>query len=158
MDVFCDRLKLGSIAALDCQTGQNKGRYHEKELLFLLVSLASTINWLFWSVCRVFYPFIVIFLTLFHFSFQVCKIYQLAICWNEGNPIIFIGNRKNLQFTGFQMDSQGIHVRNSSFQYIEELFYSNFRYSEKATKMSHLVLMLLKLISKTGCRFFFRIL
>ena len=148
MGVFCNRLKLCSTAALDCQTGQNKGRCHEKELLFLLVSLAITINWLFWSVCRVFYPFIVIFLTPFLFSFQVCKIYQLAICWNEGNPIIFIGNRKNLQFTGFQMDweSMGIHVCNSSFQYIEEVFYSNFRYSEKATKMSHLVLMLLKLI------------
>ena len=27
MGVFCDRLKLCSTAALDCQTGQNKGRY-----------------------------------------------------------------------------------------------------------------------------------
>ena len=27
MGVFCDRLKLGSKAALDCRTGQNKGRY-----------------------------------------------------------------------------------------------------------------------------------
>ena len=24
---------------------------------------------------------------------------------------LLIGNRKNMQFTGFQMDSQGIHVR-----------------------------------------------
>ena len=39
MGVFCDRLKLCSTAALDCRTGQNKGRYHEKELLLLLVSL-----------------------------------------------------------------------------------------------------------------------
>ena len=31
MDVFCDRLKLGSTAGLDCWTGQNKGRYHKKE-------------------------------------------------------------------------------------------------------------------------------
>ena len=39
MGVFCDRIKLGSTVALDCQTGQNKGRYRKKELLFLLVSL-----------------------------------------------------------------------------------------------------------------------
>ena len=39
MGVFCDLLKLGSTAALNCQTGQSKGRYREKELLFLLVSL-----------------------------------------------------------------------------------------------------------------------
>jgi hypothetical protein len=49
MSVFGDRLKLGSTAALDYQTGQNKGKYCEKELLFLLVSLLkivlkSTIN------------------------------------------------------------------------------------------------------------------
>ena len=37
--VFCEGLKLGSTAALDCRTGQNKGRYREKELLLLLVSL-----------------------------------------------------------------------------------------------------------------------
>ena len=42
MGVFCDKLKLCSTAALDCRTGQNKGRYREKELLFLLVSLEST--------------------------------------------------------------------------------------------------------------------
>ena len=34
MGVFCDRLKLGSKAALDCQTGQNKGRYRKRELSF----------------------------------------------------------------------------------------------------------------------------
>ena len=39
MGVFCDRLKLRSTAALDCQIGQNKDRYHEKELSFLLVLL-----------------------------------------------------------------------------------------------------------------------
>ena len=40
MGLFCDRLELGSTAALDCWTGQNKGRYHKKkELLFLLVLL-----------------------------------------------------------------------------------------------------------------------
>ena len=27
MGVFCDRLKFGSTAALDCRTGLNKGRY-----------------------------------------------------------------------------------------------------------------------------------
>ena len=43
MDVFYDRLKLGSTAALDCHTGQNKGRYRKKELLLLLVSLYATI-------------------------------------------------------------------------------------------------------------------
>ena len=30
MGVFCDMLKLGSTAALDCWTGKNKGRYREK--------------------------------------------------------------------------------------------------------------------------------
>ena len=44
MDLFCDRLKLGSTAALDCRTGQNKGRYPEKELLFLLVLLIMTLE------------------------------------------------------------------------------------------------------------------
>jgi hypothetical protein len=39
MGVFCDRLKLGSTAVLDCLTGQNKDRYREKELLLLLVLL-----------------------------------------------------------------------------------------------------------------------
>ena len=39
MGVFFERLKLGSTAAIDCRTGQNKGRYCEKELSFLLVSL-----------------------------------------------------------------------------------------------------------------------
>ena len=48
MVVFCDRLKLGPRAALDCQTGQNKGRYCEKKLSFLLVSLIRTI-WLNYS-------------------------------------------------------------------------------------------------------------
>ena len=33
MGVFCDRLELGSTAALDCWTGQNKGRYHKKRAL-----------------------------------------------------------------------------------------------------------------------------
>ena len=27
MGIFCDMLKFGSTAALDCRTGQNKGRY-----------------------------------------------------------------------------------------------------------------------------------
>ena len=40
MDVFCDRLKVGSTAALYCQTGKTKRRsYCEKEVLFLLFSL-----------------------------------------------------------------------------------------------------------------------
>ena len=38
MDVFCDRLEFGSTAALHYRTGQNKGRYCEKEPL-LLISL-----------------------------------------------------------------------------------------------------------------------
>ena len=33
MGVSCDRLKLGSTAALDCRTGQNKGRYCKKGAL-----------------------------------------------------------------------------------------------------------------------------
>ena len=39
MGVFCDMFKLCSTVALDSLTGQNKGRYREKELAFLLVSL-----------------------------------------------------------------------------------------------------------------------
>ena len=41
MNVYCDRLKLGSTAALNCQTGQNKGRYCKKELSFLLTHLVD---------------------------------------------------------------------------------------------------------------------
>ena len=44
MGVFCDRLKFGSTAALNCRTGQNKGRYCKKELLLLLVSLLKTMK------------------------------------------------------------------------------------------------------------------
>ena len=33
MGLFCDRLELGSTAALDFWTGQNKGRYHKKRAL-----------------------------------------------------------------------------------------------------------------------------
>ena len=33
MGVFCDRLKSGSTAALNCLTGQNKGRYCKKKAL-----------------------------------------------------------------------------------------------------------------------------
>ena len=40
MGVFCDRLNVGSTAALDCWTGQNKGKYREKDFLFLIVWLA----------------------------------------------------------------------------------------------------------------------
>ena len=39
MGVFCDRPKFGSTAALNCRTGQNKDRFCEKELLFLLFLL-----------------------------------------------------------------------------------------------------------------------
>ena len=42
MGVFWDRLKFGSTAALDCSTGQNKGRYCKKELLLLLVSMSES--------------------------------------------------------------------------------------------------------------------
>ena len=41
MSVFFDRLTLCSTAALDCQTGQNKVRFCEKELSFLLVLLSA---------------------------------------------------------------------------------------------------------------------
>ena len=44
MGVLCDRLKFGSKAALDCRTGQNKGRYCKKALLLLLVSLDGLIK------------------------------------------------------------------------------------------------------------------
>ena len=33
MGVFCDRLMLGSTIALNCRTGQNKGRYCKKRAL-----------------------------------------------------------------------------------------------------------------------------
>ena len=33
MGVFCDKLKFGSTAALDCRTGQNKSRYGKKRAL-----------------------------------------------------------------------------------------------------------------------------
>ena len=42
MGVFCDSLKFGSTAALDCHTGQKKGKYCKKELLLPLVSVHST--------------------------------------------------------------------------------------------------------------------
>ena len=42
MGVFCDKLKLCSTTALDCWTGQNKGRYRKQELSFLLVSFRIT--------------------------------------------------------------------------------------------------------------------
>ena len=51
MGVFCDRLKFGSTAALDCGTGQNKGRYCEKELLLLLISLINAIDVPSVSIC-----------------------------------------------------------------------------------------------------------
>ena len=44
MGLFCDKLKLGSTAALDCRTGQNKGSYRKKELSFLFVSLAGILD------------------------------------------------------------------------------------------------------------------
>ena len=49
MCVFCDRLKFGSTAALDCRTGQNKGRYHEKDPVvtvpyFVIESHTSSTN------------------------------------------------------------------------------------------------------------------
>ena len=49
MGVFCDRLKFGSTAALDCCTAKKRGRYCEKELLLLLVllrwSIMTTVAW-----------------------------------------------------------------------------------------------------------------
>ena len=39
MGVFCDMLKFGSTAAVDCRTGQNKDRYCKKELLIYPPSL-----------------------------------------------------------------------------------------------------------------------
>ena len=41
MGVFCDRLKLGSKAALDCLTGQNKCKYREKELVLRIFLIAT---------------------------------------------------------------------------------------------------------------------
>ena len=45
MGIFCDWLKFGSAIALDCRTGQNKGRYCKKELLLLRVSLWQKPLW-----------------------------------------------------------------------------------------------------------------
>ena len=39
MVVLCDRLRLCSTTALDCRTGQNKGRYRKQERSFFLVWL-----------------------------------------------------------------------------------------------------------------------
>ena len=44
MGLFCDKLKLGFTVALNCLTGQNKGRYYKNELLLLLVSMSKNIN------------------------------------------------------------------------------------------------------------------
>ena len=44
MGVSCDRLRLGSSAALNYQTVQNNGRYCEKELSFQLVSSLCTMD------------------------------------------------------------------------------------------------------------------
>ena len=44
MGAFCDRLKLGSTVAPDRRSDQNKGRYHKKDLLFLLVFGGLTID------------------------------------------------------------------------------------------------------------------
>ena len=44
MGLFFDRPKLGSTAALDGLTDQNKGRYREKELLLLPVLLTVSIT------------------------------------------------------------------------------------------------------------------
>ena len=44
MGVFCDSLKFGSTVALNCRTGQNKGRYCKKELLLIIISLLRAIR------------------------------------------------------------------------------------------------------------------
>ena len=44
MGELCDRFKLCSKAAPDCQTGQNKGRHSKQEGSFLLVLLVSNIK------------------------------------------------------------------------------------------------------------------
>jgi Fic family protein len=46
MNIFCDRLKFGSTAALNSRTGQNKGRYPKKDLLLLLSLLFQPNNFL----------------------------------------------------------------------------------------------------------------
>ena len=43
MGVCCDLLNSCPTPALHCQTGQNKGRYWEKELSFLFVLLVEVI-------------------------------------------------------------------------------------------------------------------
>ena len=45
MGVFCDRLKFGSTAALNCPTGQNKGRYCKKKARLIGVVHASLPKW-----------------------------------------------------------------------------------------------------------------
>ena len=51
MGLFCDRLTLGSTAAIDCPTGQNKGRYCKEDLLFLLFLLSlHTPEYISWNI------------------------------------------------------------------------------------------------------------
>ena len=43
MCVFCDKVKFGSTAVLDCRTDQNNSRYSKIELLLLLMALLELI-------------------------------------------------------------------------------------------------------------------
>ena len=44
MGVFCDRLKFGSTAALDCCTGQNKDRYCQRRALIATRLVGKSID------------------------------------------------------------------------------------------------------------------
>ena len=59
MDVFCDRLKLGPTAALDCQTSQNKGRYRKRTALISthLVAYDLCISYLTTFICLIIVQF-----------------------------------------------------------------------------------------------------
>ena len=46
MCVFCDRLRLGATVALDCRTGQNKGRYCKKKFIPTHFLVTDCVSWL----------------------------------------------------------------------------------------------------------------
>ena len=50
MGVSCDRLKLGSTVALNCQTGQSKGRYFAKKSSHFYL-LRCSVPWI--QMCKI---------------------------------------------------------------------------------------------------------
>ena len=91
MDVFCDRLKFDSTAAaIDCHTGQNKGRYGEKEVLLLLVWLYQKFR--LWDNKRMFsdYCLSLTWCRLTTWESESCKKGQVFDFWSGVNCVQFI--------------------------------------------------------------------